>query len=121
MPRLLDDRVVDDLLAFCARFGIDLFGWQRTAFGQACERVDGRFRYRLAGVSAPRGNGKSYAGAAVGLWRLLVAPPPADQLSVALDLDGARIVLAHAKAIIRNNPQLAAAIEVQANGLLVPS
>ena len=119
--RLLDAEVLESFPAFCERFGISLYPWQTEAFGRACERADGRFRYRLAGVSAPRGNGKSFAGAAVGLWRLVCAPPPADLISVALDLDGARVVLAHAKAIIRANPRLAATIEPQANGLLVPS
>src|SRR2546425_2495404 len=121
MPRLLDDRVVDDLLAFWARFGIDLFGWQRTAFGQACERVDGRFRYRLAAISVARGQGKSYGGAAVGLWRLLCGVPPQDIISAALDYDGAKVVLDHARRIVRDNAALSQAVEVQANALLVPA
>jgi phage terminase large subunit-like protein len=96
--------LLGDLLAFAEHFGVTLYPWQREAFGAACQREDGRFRYRLAAVSVPRGNGKSFGGALVGLWRLLCGPPPQDLLSVALDTDGARIVLAHAKAIIRSQP-----------------
>ena len=69
----------------------------------------------------PRGNGKSFGGAGVGLWRLLCGPPVQDIISAALDFDGARVVLDHARSIIRSHPALAEAVEVQANGLLVPS
>jgi len=113
--------LLDDLLAFAAHFGVSLYDWQREAFGAACERVDGRFRYRLAGISVPRGNGKSYAGAVCGLWRLLAGPAPQDIISAALDFDGAKVVLDHARRIVRGNKTLAKAIEVQAGGLIVPS
>ena len=76
--------VLDDLLAFADALGVSLYPWQREAFGEAVRREGGRFRYRLAGVSVPRGNGKSYAGALVGLWRLLAGPPPQDIISAAL-------------------------------------
>src|SRR5207244_4717641 len=117
MARLLDPTVLDDVLAFCARFGIRLYDWQRDAFGEACRRADGRFLRRLAGISVPRGNGKSFGGAVVGLWRLLCGPAPQDIISSALDLDGARVVLDHAKRIIRAHPALASTIEVQAGAL----
>jgi len=110
-----------DVLAFAGAFGVQLYDWQREAFGQACQRDGGHFRYRLAGISVPRGNGKSYGGALVGLWRLLCGPGAQDIISAALDIDGARVVLAHAKAIIRGNAQLAKAIEVRADRLLIPS
>src|SRR5215510_10704382 len=115
----LGAHLLDDVAAFAAAFGIDLYEWQRAAFGEACRRADGRFRYRLAGISVPRGNGKSYGGAVVGLWRLLCGPPPQDIISVALDTDGARVVLSHAKAIIRANLRLQKTIEVQSGALLV--
>jgi len=47
-------RLTGDFLAFCDHFGIGLYPWQREAFGRACERENGRFRYRLAGVSIAR-------------------------------------------------------------------
>jgi hypothetical protein len=57
--------VLDDFLAFAAAFGIVLYPWQAEAFGAACRREAGRFVHRIAAVSVPRGNGKSYAGAGV--------------------------------------------------------
>jgi len=51
--------LLDDVVAFAEHFDVSLLDWQREAFGAACERVDGRFRYRVAGISVPRGNGKS--------------------------------------------------------------
>jgi phage terminase large subunit-like protein len=113
--------LLDDLLAFAAHFGIQLYPWQREAFGKACRREEGHFVHRLAAASVPRGNGKSFGGATVGLWRLLCGKPPQDIISAALDLDGAKVVMDHARSIVRGHPALADAIEVQANGLLVPS
>ncbi len=114
-------RVPENLLAFCQAFGVALYSWQEDAFGRAVARHKGRFRYRLAGVSVPRGNGKSYAGAAVGLWRLLAGPPPQDIISAALDLDGAHVVLDHARSIVQSHPDLAAACEFTAGGVTVPA
>jgi len=113
--------LLNDLCAFADAFGVELYDWQRDAFGAACQRSDSRFRYRLAGISVPRGNGKSFAGAVVGLWRLLCGAPPQDLISAALDYDGAKVVLDHARRIVRNRRALAKAIEVQAGGLLVPA
>ncbi len=113
--------VVDDVLAFAAHFGLNLYQWQRDALGDACQRTKGQFRYRLAGISVPRGNGKTYASAIAGLWQLLSGPTPQDIISAALDLDGAKVVLDHARGIIRGNPELVKAIEVQAGALIVPA
>ena len=113
--------VLDDFLAFAAAFGLVLYLWQAEAFGGACRREAGRFVHRVAGVSVPRGNGKSFAGALVGFWRPLCGPPVQDIISAALDYDGAKVVLEHARAIIRGHPTLAEAVDVQAGGLLVPS
>lgn len=113
--------ILDSLTEFAERMGVTLYPWQSVAFSGATERVDGRFRWRLAGVSVPRGNGKSYAGAVVGLWRLLCGPAPQDVLSAALDYDGAKVLLDHARAIIRGNPAMSRAVEVRANGFVVPS
>jgi phage terminase large subunit-like protein len=114
------DRSVD-LLGFCDTLGLTLYPWQREAFGEACRRISGRFVYRLAGISVPRGNGKSFAGAIVGLWRLTCGPDGQDIISAALDLDGAKVVLHHARRIVRQHPVLAQAVDVQAGALLVPS
>ena len=81
MARRLSRVVLNNFGAFCDHFAIELFPWQREAFGQATDRRRHQFRYRLAGVSVPRGDGKSYAGAAVGLWRLLAGPAPQDVIS----------------------------------------
>jgi phage terminase large subunit-like protein len=117
----LPPAALEDVLTFAEAFGVQLYDWQREAFGAACRRDGGHFRYRLAGVSVPRGNGKSYAGALVGLWRLLCGPAPQDIISAALDLDGAKVVLDHARRIVRGHRGLAGTIEVQASGLSVPA
>jgi phage terminase large subunit-like protein len=106
---------------FCKRFDVPLFPWQRQAFGAATQRRHDRFVYPLAGVSAPRGDGKSHGSAAVGVWRLVAGPPGCDIISSALDLDGARITLDHARAIIRRDASLADAIDIRANALLYPA
>jgi hypothetical protein len=113
--------LLDDVLLFAKHFGVALYPWQVEAFGAACRRDGGLFVHRIAGVSVPRGNGKSYAGALVGVWRLLCGKPPQDIISAALDYEGAKVVLAHARSIVRAHPGLAEAIEVQANGLYVPA
>ena len=108
-------------LDFCDRFGIELFPWQRDAFGAATAREGDRFIRPLAGVSVPRGNGKSYASAAAGVWRLAGWSGRCDILSSALDLDGAKVTLEHANAIVRSQPALAEAIDIRANGLHLPA
>jgi hypothetical protein len=115
----LSPEVLDDVLAFGEWAGVALFDWQREALAQAWARVDGAFRYRLAGISVPRGNGKSLGLALIGAWRLVCGPAPQGILSAALDYDGAKVVLDHARRIVRQNPALSKAIEVQANALIV--
>lgn len=115
------DRVAEDFLAFCREFDSPLYDWQAEAFGEATRREAGRFVYPLAGVSAPRGNGKSVGAANVGGWRLVSGPPPQLVLSVALDLEGAKVVMEHARAMFRRHPALAAAVDVRADSLVVPS
>lgn len=105
---------------FCARFDIPLYEWQRDAFGAATLRVGDRFCRPLAGISAPRGDGKSHGAAAVGVWRF-VAGASCDIVSSALDLDGARVILDHARTMVRQHPALANAIEIRANSLYMPS
>lgn len=109
----------DDLVGFCDTVGIRLFDWQREAFGEACRREHGRFVHRLAGISVARGNGKSWGAAAVGLWRL-VTQPGCTVLSVALDYEGAKVILAHAKTMVRGSEKLAAVIDEKETQLSVP-
>src|SRR5262249_17231318 len=97
----MNPTLLDDVLAFAGQFGVQLYRWEEQAFGAACRRDGGRFTYRLAGASVPRGNGKSYGGAVIGVWRLLCGKPPQDIISAALDYDGAKVVLDHARAIVR--------------------
>jgi phage terminase large subunit-like protein len=118
---ILAPALLDDFLAFAAAFGLVLYPWQAEAFGAACRREGGRFVHRVAGVSVPRGNGKSWAAAGVGIWRLICGKPPQDIICAALDYEGAKVVLHHARSIVRGHPALADAVEVQAGGLLVPS
>jgi hypothetical protein len=44
--------VLEDVLAFAAHVGVALYPWQAEAFGEACARAQGRFKYRLAAISA---------------------------------------------------------------------
>jgi hypothetical protein len=117
----LHPQVVESFAAFCDAFGIPLFAHQREDFGEALQREDGRFRYRLCGVSWPRGDGKSWGGAATGIWRLITGRPPQQIISTALDLEGADVVLAHARKIVRGHAELRQAIEIRANSLSVPA
>src|SRR5262245_17532055 len=114
-------RVRDDVVAFAKFARVQLYPWQVAAFSEACARVGGRFRHRLAGVSVPRGNGKSYAAALVGLWRLFTGPPGQDVLSVALDYAGAKVSLDHGRSILRGCPTLRDVVEQRADGFVVPS
>ena len=114
-------RLAEDFLAWCDVFGIRLFAWQREAFGEATRREAGRFVHPLAGISIARGNGKSYAAAAVGAWRLITGPAPQLILSTALDYEGSKVVLDYARQILRGHPELAAAVEERADSILVPS
>lgn len=111
----------ESFVAFCDHFRLQLYPHQREDFGEATRRLDGRFCYPVAAVSYPRGDGKSHTGARVGLWRLLTGAPGTHVLNAALDVDGAGVVLEHARRDIRSHPELQAAIEVRANSLLVPA
>jgi hypothetical protein len=113
--------LLDSFEAFAEWAGVTLYPWQREAFRQAAERDLGRFRYRVAGVSVPRGNGKSFAGAVFGLWRLLTGAPGQDIISAALDLDGAKVVLRHARTIVRGRSEMDRVIKTQTDGLYVPA
>jgi len=115
------DLLREDFLAWCLAFNIVLYDWQHDAFGQACQRHDKAFQHRIAGISVPRGNGKSYAAASVGAWRLIVGSPPQLILSAALDYEGARVCLDLAKTILRGHPALHQAVEFRADEIRVPS
>ena len=113
--------LAEDFGAFCDRFGITLYDHQREDFGEALCREGGSFVHRLAAISWPRGDGKSWGAAATGLWRLVAGRPPQHVLCSALDTEGAKVILGHAKAIRRGHPDFETAIEVRANELLVPA
>lgn len=119
---MVDHRALaENFPAWCDHFGIRLYPWQRDAFGDATRRAGGRFLHRLAGISVPRGNGKSWGASAVGAWQLVTAPPPVLILSEALDYEGARVVLDHAKALLRSHPALEASVQFLADEIKVPS
>jgi len=114
-------RLSEDFLAWAAYFGIELYDWQAEAFGQASRRAGGRFMHPLAGISVPRGNGKSWGSSAVGAWRLTTGPAPQEILSVALDIEGAKVTLEHGKRILRSHRDLEQAVEFRADSIVVPS
>ena len=116
VPRFTTTGITEDFITFCDGLNVTLYPWQREAFGEATRRENGRFRYRIAGISVPRGNGKSRGGSLVGEWGLIRAPG-AHVLSAALGLDGAQVVLDYARADFRDRP----GIEVKVNSITVPS
>ena len=116
VPRFTTPGITEDFLTFCDGLGVELYPWQRQAFGEATRRENGRFRYRIAGISVPRGNGKSRGGSLVGEWGL-IRTPGAHVLSAALGLDGAQVVLDYARADFRDRQ----GIEVKVNSITVPS
>jgi Terminase large subunit, ATPase domain len=113
--------LAEDFTAFCDAFRIPLFDWQRQDFGRALQREHGRFVYRIAGISVPRGDGKSYATAASGLWRMVCGKAAHHISTSALDREGAKVMLGHARKIIRDHPDLSNAIKVMSDGFVVPS
>lgn len=116
----MHNALIESLPAFCEHFGLALYPHQAEDFGEATRRENGRFVHPLSAISWPRGDGKTNSLADVGLWRLL-CDPRADIIGVALDTDGAEVMLGHARRKIRSHPELEAAIEVRANSLLVPA
>lgn len=106
---------------FCARFDISLFPHQAEDFGEVTERVNDRFKYPLAGVSWPRGDGKTEGLAATGLWRLVTSGKRVLVLSVALDTKGAEIILQYAGRLVRQHPVLASAVRIHSNRLELPA
>ncbi len=106
----------ENFLAYCDYMNKPLYDWKREAFGEATRRENGKFVYRVAGISVPRGNGKSKGGAEVGEWAL-TRKPYAHVLSVALDLEGTRVVMNYAREDFRHKR----GIDVMANAILIPS
>ena len=96
----------DDALAFLQDIGAGLWSWQQDILREALQRRSGRFLYRFVGISEPRGNGKSFKGACIGVWRLFTGPAGQDVISVALDEDGARITFGYATQLIERSPLL---------------
>jgi phage terminase large subunit-like protein len=111
----------EDFLAWADHYALGLFPWQREAFGEATRREGGRFVHRLAGVSVPRGNGKSWAASAVGAWRLRFGPQPQLILSCALDYEGGRVSQDHGKRILRSHPELESGVEFLADEIRIPA
>jgi hypothetical protein len=108
-------------LEFAKRFNLGLFQWQMEAFGEATRRAGDRFVHTLGGISAPRGDGKSYPAGGVVIWRVVAGRPHCDGVLSALDRDGAKVVLEHARTIIRRDPSLDEAIIVRSDGLYYPA
>jgi len=113
--------LAEDFLAWCDAFGVRLFDLQRRSFGEAVRRHGGRFVHQLAGISYPRGNGKSLGASCVGCWRLTCGPQPQLILSAALDYEGAKVILDHAARILRGHPDLESTVEIRADSIIVPS
>lgn len=64
---------------------------------------------------------KVFFAAAVGLWVLVTGKPNQLVLCCALDFAGAKVVLQHAKDILRTCPSLEPLVDVQAHSLNMPS
>lgn len=107
--------LAEDFLAWADYYDQDLFAWSREAFGGATRRLNGQFVHRLGGISAPRGNGKSYGAAAVAAWRFRFGPQPQLIVSCALDFEGAKVCLDAGKRILRRHPDLEAGVEFLAD------
>jgi phage terminase large subunit-like protein len=118
----------EDFLFFAERYKINLFPWQREAFGEATRRAffsatDARpagmyFVHPLSAISVARGNGKSWGVGAVGAWRLIFSPPGSLILSTALDYEGGRVVMNHAKTMLRARG-LDKIVQIKADELIV--
>ena len=113
--------ITESFPAFCDAFGLQPYPWQREAFFAACRRDHGRFVARLAGVSVPRGNGKSWGAAAIGAWRFRFGPPPQTILSVGLLVEGARIITAYRSRILRGHPMLWSGVKDVGDGFTIPA
>jgi hypothetical protein len=93
-----------DPVAFITAFDQPPWEFQAQILRQVAERNEaGKFVHRIAVVSLPRQNGKSTLGAWLALWRLYCDPLEQEIVSVALDRDGARIILGDARRIVRNS------------------
>ena len=111
----------ESFLAWADTYGVPLFDLQREAFGAATRRGGGKFVHPLGGISVPRGDGKSYGTAAVGCWRFKAGPQPQLVLSAALDYEGGKVVMDHAKTILRRHPDLAEGVEIRADSIIIPA
>lgn len=106
----------EDFLGWCDHMGYRLYDWQREAFGEATRREGSRFVHRLAGISVPRGNGKSWGGARIAEW-LLRTRRNVHVLTAALLTDGARVVLDHGREAFRGTK----GVRVMADSILIPA
>lgn len=101
--------------AWCDHCHVTLYDWQREAFYEATRRENGRFVHPLSGVSVPRGNGKSFAGAMVGAWGLF-RQRYAHVLTAALSLDTARPVLRYGQQFFKSRN----VVKVMADQIIYP-
>ena len=90
----------EDFLLWCDHLGIALFDWQRQAFGEALRREGGKFRYRIAAISVPRGNGKSKGGAICGAYVMTTRRKP-HVLSSALGIESAGVTMQYARDLFK--------------------
>ena len=96
--------ILEDFVMFADHYHDPLFDWQREVGTLALQREGGKFKYRLVGISAPRGDGKSALGAKIGRWAL-VRHRGAHVLSAALSVDGARVVFGYGREAFRGMGQ----------------
>ena len=96
-----------DPVLFVRAFDREPWPFQKDILHEvATRREDGKFAHRLACISMPRQNSKTTMSCWVALWRLYCDPEPQEIVSVALDREGARIILDDARRIIRNSDVL---------------
>src|SRR5260370_25072736 len=102
--------ILEDFVGFCDHYHDPLFDWQREVATLAFRRERGRFKYRLVGISTPRGDGKSALGAKLGKWALL-RHRGAHVLSAALSVDGSRVVFNYGREAFRGVGQSVRALK----------
>jgi hypothetical protein len=110
------ERLAESFLDFCITTGVELYDWQREAFGEATRRENGRFVYRVGGVSVPRGDGKTFGVSKIGEWGIS-RRPEAHVLSAALGLEGTQVTLDYARRSLRDNLNF----EIRADSIIVPA
>ena len=107
-------------VAFADAIGVRLYDWQADVVARGLRREHGRFVHPIAGVSLPRGDGKTWMASFSGTWRFICGRAPQHVLSAALDYEGARLTVRYARDLLGELIDQGEVIE-RANGFQVPA